>query len=352
MNMANTLSLRQRNGWEGIRRHPLVPLRRFRYGPGGSIHCNCMEVWAQESTHCSGCSTPEGRSDPITLRGRSFSSAELSTIQAIVEAFADEHRFALSKRVCEALDWRQPNGRLKDRSCRDVLARLHDRGILRLPAPRRPAVRRRPIVLTGATAPHSARAFSASDIDATCFSIVTGAGDARRERLWNEYVERYHDLGFGVPLGSHLKYFVEFDRQPIACLAFGGAAWRVEARDRWIGWSDEERARNLRFIVNNTRFLILPWIEVPNLASRILGLAARRLPRDWIRMYAYRPVLLETFVHSERHAGTCYRAANWRMVGHTKGRGRMDRQWKASQPKKTVWLYPLGKDAPSDLRTR
>lgn len=289
----------------------------------------------------------------ISIRGRQFSPGELLQIRAVVQDSSQEHRFAISKKVCEALDWRQPNGRLKDRACRDVLARLHAIGFLCLPPPRRPAVRRRRVLVTEETAPRSVVAsIRPRDIDDASFSMVTGSGDTKRERLWNEYVERYHYLGYGVALGPHLKYFVSVQQEPIACLAFSGAAWRVAARDRWIGWSDEQRRRNLSYVVNNTRFVIFPWVESPNLASRVLSLAAKRLPSDWHGRYAYRPLLLETFVHTERYRGTCYRAANWILVGRTKGRGRMDRQFKADVAKKAMLVYPLVKDAASQLRAR
>jgi hypothetical protein len=281
----------------------------------------------------------------ITVRGRSFAFEELLRIKAVIEDSPEAHRFAISKRVCEALDWRQPNGRLKDRSCRDVLARLQDIGFLRLPSPRRPPVRRRPVPITDRSSARASVPTRPRDIERASFSIVTGRGNAEQEGLWNEYVERYHYLGYGVPLGAHIKYFIKVREERIACLAFAGASWRVEARDQWIGWSEEQRKRNLRYVVNNTRFLIFPWMAVPNLASRLLSLAVRRLPTDWSRLYGYRPVLLETFVEAERHTAVCYRAANWIVVGQTKGRGRMDRHFKAPVPKKTVLLYPLVKDA-------
>lgn len=287
----------------------------------------------------------------IIIRGRHFAAEELLQIRAAVQSSPEDHRFAISKKVCEALDWRQPNARLKDRACRDVLARLHEIGFLRLPPPRRPGVRRRAVLITDETAPRPAPPICPRDINRASFSIVTGSGNTKQERLWNEFVERYHYLGYGVPLGAHVKYFVNVQQEPIACLAFSGAAWRVEARDRWIGWSDEQRRRNLGYVVNNTRFLIFPWIEIPNLASRVLSLAARRLPEDWSARYAYRPLLLETFVHTERYPGTCYRASNWILVGCTKGRGRMDRHFKADVPKKAMLVYPLVKDAASRLRT-
>lgn len=294
--------------------------------------------------------TTERVLDGMTIRGRSFTREELLQIRAVVDESPEAHRFAISKKVCEVLGWRQRNGRLKDRACRDVLARLHDIGFLRLPSPRRPAVRRRPIPITDRTTPRPPLSMRPLELERTSFSIVTGSGDAEQERLWNEYVERYHYLGYGVPLGPHIKYFVHVRQDIIACLAFAGAAWRIEARDRWIGWSDEQRRLNLHRVVNNTRFLIFPWVVVPNLASRLLSLAARRLPDDWSRLYAHRPLLLETFVHAERHTAACYRAANWTWVGHTKGRGRMDRHFKANVPKKSVLLYPLVKDASERLR--
>jgi hypothetical protein len=295
-------------------------------------------------------STVAAMGNGIRIRGRTFTPEELSKIKMLVETSPDAHRFALSKGVSKELGWVQANGRLKDRSCRDVLARLHEIGFIRLPQPRRPSVRRRRVEITDRSAPRPLPAFGPRDIEEVSFVIVSGTGDAEEERLWNEYVERYHYLGYGVPLGPHIKYFVTVGGEPIACLSFAGAAWRVEARDRWIGWDCEQRERNLRYVVNNTRFVIFPWINVRNLASRLLALAAKRIAADWQRLYAYRPLLLETFVDSERYAGTCYRAANWLLVGYTKGRGKLDRQFKANLSKKAVLLYPLTKDATRHLR--
>jgi len=283
----------------------------------------------------------------LTLRGRTFTVDELRFIQAIVAESPTSHRFELSKRICQKLGWFQPNGRLKDRACRDVLARLDERGWVDLPPPRRPGVHRRCIPLTPATALRPAVVVSPREIDLDSFSIVTGSG--KGGQLWNEYMERYHPLGYGVSLGAHIKYFVRWRGEPLSCLVFGGAAWKIEARDRWIGWSPEQRQSQLGKIVNNTRFLVLPWARIPNLASRILGLVRRRLPEDWYRRYAYRPVLLETFVDSERYTGACYRAANWDLIGETKGRGRMDRHFRADQPRKRVFVYPLIKDVKTEL---
>jgi len=286
---------------------------------------------------------------PVTLRGRTFTAGELLQIRAVIAGSPDAHRNALSKKVCETLDWRQANGHLKDRSCRDVLLKLHAAGLLVLPPRRRPPTRRQPITITTRTDPRPGLAFGPRDITTLDFAIVTGSGRLADEKLWNEYVERYHYLGYGVPVGPHIKYFVRLRDEPVACIAFAGAAWKIEPRDRWIGWSPEQRQRNLRWIVNNTRFLILPWIRVDNLASRLLSLALKRLPDDWLRLYAYRPLLVETFVHADRHAGTCYRAANWLCAGTTQGRGKTDCKNIARLPKKLIFLRPLVADAPRTL---
>ena len=277
----------------------------------------------------------------IKLRGRVFSQDEISRIRAIVEESPGEHRFALSKRICEELGWRQDNGRLKDRSCRDVLLKLSAAGLLCLPDRRRPPRRRRPIPITSKTDPRLAPSLGPRDVDVHSFSIITASGRRSDELLWNEYVERYHYLGFGVPVGPHIKYLVHFGGEPVACIAFSGAAWKIAPRDSWVGWCPAVRERNLRLVVNNSRFLILPWIRVDNLASRILALALRRLPDDWHKLYAYRPVLVETFVHADRHRGTCYVAAGWTCIGVTKGRGKMDRYKAAALPKKVVFLRSL-----------
>jgi hypothetical protein len=288
---------------------------------------------------------------PVTIRGRTFSQEELLRIRAIVESACGQHRRGLSFKICEELNWRQANGRLKDRSCRDVLLKLHELGFLRLPPRRQKPTHRRPIQITAATDPRPApAAFGPRDIGEDCFQIVR-AGCSSDDRLWNEYAERYHYLRYGVPVGPHIKYFVHIHDQPIALLAFGGAAWKTAPRDRWIGWSQSQRQANLHLVVNNTRFLILPWIRMDNLASRILALATKRLPEDWNVRYAYRPLLLETFVHTERHVGTCYRAANWICAGTTQGRGKTDRHKTFSLPKKLVFLHPLVKNVQRLLTT-
>jgi hypothetical protein len=175
----------------------------------------------------------------------------------------------------------------------------------------------------------------------------TGIGEGQTEsRRWREQVERHHYLGCRVPFGAHLRYWVRHRQRELACLLWTSPAWKMRARDEWIGWNDEQRRHNLQSIVNNGRFLVLPWVRVPGLASKILALNARQVPRDWEIRYGWRPLLLETLVDAARYRGTCYRAANWIHVGQTAGRGRMDGEHKAhGQAVKDIYVYPLVRDA-------
>jgi len=173
-------------------------------------------------------------------------------------------------------------------------------------------------------------------------------------RLWTELIQHHHYLGYRVPVGAQLRYLVRSARTGaavLACLQWSSPAWKMAARDRWIGWSAQERARNLPYIVHNSRFLILPWVRVKGLASKIQGLCARQLPGDWERRYRCRPLLLETLVDGQRFAGTCYRAANWIPLGETQGRGRMDRYHQADgSARKLVFVYPLCRSVQQSLR--
>jgi len=184
--------------------------------------------------------------------------------------------------------------------------------------------------------------------------LMVVAGASGDSRLWMELIQRHHYLGYRVPVGAQLRYLVRSGRtadQVLACLQRTSAAWKMAARDRWIGWSHEQRALALPYIVNNSRFLILPWVRIKGLASKILGHCARQLPEDWQRRYGYRPLLLETLVDGQRLAGTCYRAANWILLGQTQGRGRMDRYHQADgSARKLVFVYPLCSHVQQRLR--
>ena len=286
----------------------------------------------------------------MTCCGRTFSAADLALIHDVAAACGPLGLTEIARTVCELLDWTRPSGRLKTHECRQWLARLHDRGLLSLP-PLRPTGPQGPrrIAWTPASEAPAVIAGSVRDLQPLGLTVVT---TAHQRALWTELIDRYHYLRFRVPVGAQLRYLVRAAPAPspiVACLLWTSAAWKMAARDRWIGWTDPQRAVNLRFVVNNSRFLILPWVQVPHLASAILARAARRLPDDWQAAYGTRPHLLETLVDAQRFAGTCYRAANWQLLGETRGRGRMDRSHAAHAAPKRVFVYPLVRDVPHRL---
>jgi len=235
--------------------------------------------------------------------------------------------------------WLRPDGQTKDMSCRVAMLRMHRDGLITLPPPHQGngngKIRPRP---TTASDPDEAVLFPAGALGELTFTIVR---KGKNSRLWNELIERYHYLGYKPLPGAQMRYFVYAQGRLLAALGFGAAAWKVAPRDNYIGWTPEQRRRNLPLVVNNARFLILPWVTSRNLASRILSLIAKRLPGDWKDRYGYSPVLLETYVEIDRFPGTCYKAANWILVGQTQGRGKLDRRHRQSLPRKDIHLYPL-----------
>lgn len=271
--------------------------------------------------------------------GREFSACELERIRQLIAEDPPRNRAALSRKVCDELGWLRADGGRKEMSCRVAMLRMERDGLLRLPPPERGNGngRNRPR-LTTASAPREPITCAVGALGEVSLRPVTETVDSG---LWNELIERYHYLGYKPLPGAQLRYLAFAGSELVAVLGFGAAAWKVAPRDRFIGWTAEQRVQNLPQVVNNARFLILPWVRSRNLASRLLALVARRLPRDWQRRYDYRPVLLETFVDSERFLGTCYRAANWIGVGQTQGRGKLDRQHEHALPVKQVFVYPL-----------
>ena len=250
----------------------------------------------------------------------------------------------IARTVCELLEWRRPNGGLKNHECRQLLERLQAEGAITLPALRKTKGRgpQRVDISQQSFEPAPVEC-AAGECEPLELALVQGATEGR---MWREHMERHHYLGCRVPFGANLRYWVRNRDRELACLLWTSPAWKMHARDAWIGWSDEQRKRNLQRIVNHARFLILPWVRVKGLASKILGLSARKLPTDWQARYGHRPVLLETLVDANRFRGTCYRAANWIYLGQTTGRGRMDREHKAhGQAVKDVYVYPLVRDA-------
>ena len=220
-----------------------------------------------------------------------------------------------------------------------MLERLRDQGFLTLPA-LHPSGRRgpRPVSITTESDPQPLIQTTVADLQPLRVLPV----QARDGALFRQLIQRYHYLGYRVPTGAHLRYFVQAaSGHLLACLQWSSPAWKMAARDHWIGWSSPQRARNLQYIVNNSRFLVLPWVRVKGLASSILSRAASQLVIDWPRHYGYTPLLLETLVDTQRFHGTCYRAANWIDLGETSGRGRMDRHHRTDITPKTIFVFPL-----------
>lgn len=279
--------------------------------------------------------------------GRDFTAEQVELIRQLIALEPRKNRAQLSRLVCHTLGWKKPDGGLKEMSCRVAMLRMQKDGLISLP----PAQNR-----NGNGRPYTRRT-SATDpglplrqpVDRLVDLRLEAVATRRESHLWNEYIQRYHYLGYQPLPGAQMRYFAISQSQVLALLGFGAAAWKVAPRDRLIGWSPEQRQQRLHLLVNNARFLILPWVVCPNLASKILAMAARRMPEDWHQRYGYRPVLLETFVETGRFIGTCYRAANWRRVGRTQGRGKLDSKHQAKIATKDIWLYPLSKDFKNQL---
>ncbi len=277
--------------------------------------------------------------EAFRYRGRVISVAEVEFIRQLVAAHPGASRRALSQKLCEVWGWRQANGALRDGVCRGLLLRLDRAGEIALPTARwvaRSARKERPRL--------------ALEVDATPLRAELRAIEplefhqVRRtpeETLFSNLLEQHHYLGYTQPVGEHLKYLVYAAGRPIACLGWSSAPRHLGARDRFIGWSARARRRNLRFLAYNTRFLILPWVQVKHLASHILGRMATVLARDWERLYHHPIYFLETFVDPERFRGTCYRAANWVVLGRTTGRGKDAPTKKPNRSIKEVLGYPL-----------
>jgi hypothetical protein len=258
----------------------------------------------------------------------------------LIAAHRGASRRALSAKLCEAWGWKQANGAPRDMVCRGLLLMLDRAGQIDLPpvrfTPHNPLVEReRPAAVRIDTTPIRG---SLSELRPIDFQPVRRTAD---EPLFNSLIEHHHYLGYEQPVGEHLKYIVWAAGRPMACLAWSSAPRHLGSRDRFIGWSAEARRRNIRFLAYNTRFLILPWVQVEHLASHILGRRAKRLSEDWERLYGHPIYFLETFVDPERFRGTCYRAANWVVLGRTTGRGKDDQTNRPNRPIKEVLGYPL-----------
>lgn len=276
----------------------------------------------------------------VTIQGQRC-SPDLSLIERLLSEHPDWGRSRLSVALCEQWNWRAANGQLKDMACRSLLLRLERSGAIRLP----PRQRKSPNGYRNRTSrwvPHCSEPIVGALKDLTPLQISCVENASDQDRLFRCLLSTYHYLGLRNTVGENMKYLVHsHDGRLFACLLFGAAAWQCRARDAWIGWDVSARERNLAYLANNTRFLVLPWVRVSHLASHLLSCIARRIQADWLAKYGHSLHCLETFVDSSRYRGVCYQAANWQRVGESSGRSRNDRQHRLQVPRKAVYLYPL-----------
>lgn len=282
--------------------------------------------------------------ESLSFCGRKFQAEELELMRQMAREFSALGVTEIARTVCELLAWKRPGGGLKNHECRQLLEQLERAGFLTLPVLRKRGGRGpRRADISGPCCEPTPVECAARDCEPLELALVEGKAESRR---WRELMERYHYLGWRVPFGANLRYWARHRDRELACLLWASPAWKMQERDAWIGWSEQQRQHNLQLIVNHSRFLILPWVRVPGLASKILAQSARQMPHDWETRYGLRPLLLETLVDAVRFRGTCYRAANWIHLGQTTGRGRMDRQHQAhGQAVKDIYVYPLVRDA-------
>lgn len=276
----------------------------------------------------------------MVIQGRRVTPQDIQWIRRLIEDNRSWHRKRLSIEICQIWNWRTANGQLKDMACRNFLLKLERAGHIRLPPPLKSAnnaLRNRVIqpVL------HQKSPIVA-ELSALRPIKIAPVQDRWNDELFKTFLSLYHYLGYSGTVGENMKYLA-FDRHdtPLACFLFGAAAWKIAPRDAFIGWDAETRRRNLHLLTNNMRFLILPWVRVPHLASHLLGQVARRICADWRNKYGHPIYLLETFVECERFRGVCYQAANWQQVGQTRGRTRNDRYTSIQAPIKDIYLCPF-----------
>jgi hypothetical protein len=271
--------------------------------------------------------------------GRAFSPKDIEMIQWVSRTYPKLSRRELASTICEFLDWLTPAGKPKIQQCTSFLVELESEDIITLP-------------------PKQTQGRGSDKLDVVDFdtSEITGdiklyepirlkiARPGKEQKRWKSYVNQYHMLGYQRVFGSRLCYFIQCGEKELGCIQFSASAWALEDRDDWIGWSIEDKKERLHLIINNSRYLIFPWVKIKNLASKALSLATRQIQDDWLREFCYSPVLMETFVDREHFQGTCYKAANWTLLGQTKGRGRDDINHAYEISKKDIYVYPLQKD--------
>jgi len=277
----------------------------------------------------------------IVVQGRVLDEAQLQAIRALVEGNPSWSRRRLADALVQGWDWRNAAGRLKDMSCRRMLARLEAKGLVRLPARRRVSPKRKAKVIAEVSGGDQ-REWAAKLAEVQPVSLEQVGYGTATTALFDHLLARYHYLGYAYPVGANVRYLARGrDGRVLACAVWASAALKVGCRDQWLGWTSAQRMAGLARVANNTRFLIMPWVRVSQLASHLLGLMTRRLARDWRESTGQRLALVETFVDESRFQGTCYRAANWLEIGRTSGRTRDDRYSQIQVPAKRVLVLPL-----------
>lgn len=282
--------------------------------------------------------------DTIKIQGLFLKSSDIEMIKSLIKNNPSWHRTRLSKEICELWNWKRTDGSFKDMACRTMLLKLEKQNLLKLPEVIKtnlPKNRKKKIKFID----HNTFPISAAVKELYPIKIIEVSRSGYYEDLFDFFLFKYHYLSFKTTVGESMKYLI-FDREenPVGCILFGSAAWKAIDRDNFIGWNAEIREMNLNYITNNTRFLILPWVKVPHLASYILGNVLRRLNDDWLKRYGHEIYMVETFVEQSRFTGTCYKAANWLKIGKTAGRSRQDRYSNMKVPVKDIFVYPLNKN--------
>ncbi len=278
----------------------------------------------------------------IFFRGRDFNDGDIAHIIRIIKLYPTLSRCELSHTLCEHFKWRTPSGNNKRRSCEALLEKLEAQGLIRLPSKQHSrSVKRKSLTITDNSKPGEAVNSTLKEIGPISLKVIK---ESQQKTLWNEYIARYHYLGFKHHAGRTVRYFIMADDSLLGCILISGASQGIAARDQWIGWTKQQRIKNLPWVVNNTRYLIFPWVKIPHLASHVLGKLIRQLPQDYEELWGYRPILIETFVDAKLYAGTCYKASNWQYLGLTRGVGVMHSNDYTTSPK-MIFVYPLIKNA-------
>lgn len=284
--------------------------------------------------------------EKVVISGREITEEDIETVIFIVDTFGGFSRREIANTVCECLNWVTFKDTPKVDAGMKLLEYVEDKGMIVLPPKNEKMAEcgrqaMKAIKITEKTDPGREFIGELSDFAPIELKVAYTQGSIE---LWKEYIERYHPQKYARPFGSNIKYLIKCKTKVLGCMLFSASAWALEDRDKWIGWSEYDRSQRLIYVVNNTRFLILPWVKINNLASHVLGMAVKQIRTDWLKNHKYQPVLLETFIDIENFKGTCYKAANWIYLGNTKGRGRQDRHTQYLSSPKAIYMYPLIED--------